>query len=75
MQSVYSFLKKKMDSQKYVSRLENNIIKLKKYFQKWILQWDNNRKHKSNVSMKSYIKNKMSPDIPDLIPIENAWET
>ena len=64
-----------MDSHKYVSRLENNIIKLKRYFQKWILQWDNNRKHKSNASMKSYIKNKMSPDIPDLIPIENAWET
>ena len=42
------------------------------------MQWDNESKHKSNVSTKFYIKNKIkiikwSPHNPDLNPIENVW--
>ena len=34
------------------------LIRLKKYFKKWRLQWDNDSKLKRNVSLKLYIKNK-----------------
>ena len=45
----------------------------------WILQWDNDSKHKSNDSLYFYIKNKIKlmkwpAYCPDLNPIENIWE-
>ena len=68
-----------MDSQKYVSILENNINKIKEMLPKeWRLQWGNDSEHKSNASLKFYIKNKIKlidcpPYSPDLNPIENSW--
>ena len=49
------FYEGSMNRQKYVSILETILIKLKRCFQKWILQWDHDSKHKSNVSLKFYI--------------------
>ena len=54
--SVSSFFEGNMDGQKYVSILENNINKIKEMLQKLILQWNYNSKHRSNVSLKFYIK-------------------
>ena len=45
------------DSKKYVSILQNNINKLKRCIQNTDMQWDNDSKHWSNVSLKLYIKN------------------
>ena len=46
-----------MDSQKYANILENSISNIKDILKKWGLQWDNDSKRKSNVSLKFNIKN------------------
>ena len=78
-QSVSNIFEGKMDCEIYTSILECNTNKMKERLPKK-LQWDSDGKHKSNDSLKFYIKNKIkvikwSPYSPDLNPIENMWRS
>ena len=66
-----------MDSAKYIDILESSFDEMNSILPNgWILQWDNDSKHKSKDSLYFYIKNKIKlmkwpAYSPDLNPIEN----
>ena len=51
------FYEGNIDCQKFESILKIIYLKLRRYFQKLILQWYNYSNHKSNDSLKFYITN------------------
>ena len=74
---IYIFLKKKMNSDKYIDIL--NIYYLPFNDNSSILQFDNDLKHMSVKSLTYLFNNNIialewwPPNSPDLNPIENVW--
>ena len=73
------FFEGNMDSQKCIKILKNSRREMNELLHdKWILQWDNDSKHFSNMTLDYYIENdvellKWPPYSPGLNPIENIW--
>ena len=68
-----------MDSQKYIEILEKSKDRLNKLYPNgYILQCNNDSKHRSGMSLDYYIQNEIKllewpVSSPDLNPIENIW--
>ena len=77
----YSFYDENMNSKEYTDMLEKSLTMMNELLPNgWILQWDNDSKHKSIKTLRFYVKKKIKliewpVYSPDLNPIEIIWGT